>query len=231
MKKSLLAFIGMLIAIFLLALVDIYGVDLVVFEVPSFRDGIRLGLDLSGGSSITYEAVIPEGMSQSEVDSGLLSAEAMLRARLDQFGYTEALLSRAGSNRLTVDIPNIQNPEEAVALLGSTARLEFRDADGGIIIYGSQVISAKSTVGPIEQNGPSVPHVVLELSDDAREAFREATKEAASRPVGENYIGIYLDEAERSRPTVDSRYTTTGIDPKDGVTITVGGDAKAAKDL
>jgi protein-export membrane protein SecD len=130
-----------------------------------------------------------------------------------------------------VEIPNVQNPEEAVELLGSTARLEFRDADGNVIIYGNQVTRAESAVGPVEANGPSVPHVVMELSEDAREAFRVATMEAAQRTDGTNYVAIYLDDVEQSRPTVDAEHAAAGIDPKDGVSITVGGSATEAKNL
>lgn len=231
MKKSILLFIAVLVGIGLLALVDLYGVDLVAFEIPSYKDGIVLGLDLQGGSSITYEAVIEEGMTQADIDKGMNSAEAMLRARLTSFGYTEAVISRAGTNRIRVEIPKITNPEEAVKLLGSTARLEFRDPDDNVIIYGKDVTKAEVKVGPTETNGPSVPYVSMELTAEAREAFRVATMEAAARSDGKNYVGIYLDNVQQSAPSVDTKYASTGIDPVDGVIITVGGDREEAKTL
>ncbi|MCL2081150.1 MAG: protein translocase subunit SecD [Oscillospiraceae bacterium] len=231
MKKSVLLFIAVLVAVGLLALVAVNGVDLLAFEIPSYKDGIVLGLDLSGGSSITYEAQIPEGMSQSEVDRGMIAAEAMLRARLTSFGYTEAMLSRAGGNRIRVEIPKITNPEEAVKMLGSTARLEFRDPDGNVIIYGSDVTKAEVNVGPVDEYGPSVPYVSMELSADAREVFRLATMEAAGRPDGDNYIAIYLDEELQSAPTVEARHAAAGIDPVDGVMITVAGNREEARRL
>ena len=231
MKKSVLSLMALLICIVIVALIDFYGAPLGNYEIPSYRN-IRLGLDLVGGARITYEADLKgQEMSAQELSAGLLSAEQMLRARLDQFGYTEAVLSRDSNNRIIVEIPNVANAEEAVKMLGSTARLEFRDADGNVIIYGNQVKNAKSSVGPVGNDQRSVPHVVLELEESAFETFREATRQAALRAEGENYIAIYLDEDERSKPTVASEYASTGIDPKTGVTITVGGDAKQAKDL
>jgi len=231
MKKSVLLFIAVLFVIGLLALAAVYGVDLLIFEIPSYEQGIVLGLDLVGGSSITYEAIIEEGTSQRDIDNGMNSAEAMLRARLDSFGYTEAVLSRAGNNRIRVEIPKISNPEEAVEMLGSTARLEFRDADGNLIIHGSEVTSAVVRVGPVEPNGPSVPYVSMELSSNAREAFRIATMEAAQREQGQNFIAIYLDDELRSSPGVESKYAANGIDPVDGVMITVGGNREEARNL
>lgn len=231
MKKSILSFVGVLVLIGLIALVDLYGADLLAVQIPSYKEGIIPGLDLVGGSSITYEAVIPEGMSTADVEKGMNSAEAMLRSRLTSFGYTEATLSRSGNNRIRVEIPNVKNPEEAVAMLGSTAQLEFRDADNNVIILGKDVTKAEVKVGPTETNGPSVPYVSMELTADARDAFREATKQAAARTDGKNYIAIYLDDKLQSSPSVESKYATTGIDPVDGVIITVKGDRNEAKNL
>ena len=101
--------------------------------IPSVLDtdnGIRLGLDLVGGSRIVYEAVLPEGYDMSGLADDMQTAQAMIRQRLTSQGFTEATVSLTGDNRLTVEIPQITNPEEAVQTLGTTAQLLFMDIDG-----------------------------------------------------------------------------------------------------
>ena len=58
------------------------------------------------------------------------TAQAMIRQRLTSQGFTEATVALSGDNRLTVEIPQITNPEEAVQTLGTTAQLLFMDIDG-----------------------------------------------------------------------------------------------------
>ena len=101
--------------------------------IPSVLDtehGIRLGLDLVGGSRIVYEAELPEGYDMGDLAGDMQTAQAMIRQRLTSQGFTEATVALTGDNRLTVEIPQITNPEEAVQTLGTTAQLLFMDMDG-----------------------------------------------------------------------------------------------------
>ena len=101
--------------------------------IPSVMDtenGIRLGLDLVGGSRIVYEAVLPEGYDTGNLSDDMQTAQAMIRQRLTSQGFTEATVALSGDNRLTVEIPQITNPEEAVQTLGTTAQLLFMEIDG-----------------------------------------------------------------------------------------------------
>ena len=101
--------------------------------IPSVLDtehGIRLGLDLVGGSRIVYEAVLPDGYDMGNLADDMQTAQAMIRQRLTSQGFTEATVALSGDNRLTVEIPQITNPEEAVQTLGTTAQLLFMDIDG-----------------------------------------------------------------------------------------------------
>lgn len=222
MKKGILWFVAAVVVIALVIVTAISGLNLGVVEVPSAAEGIRLGLDLQGGAMITFEAITEDGSAPSESDMEV--AKTVLRKRLDAANYTEGTVTALGDRRLTVEIPSVTDPEEAVALLGKTAVLEFRDADGNVIVSGTDVKKAESVFSPIAENGMSQHHVVLSLTSEGREKFTQATKTAASKAGdGKNYIDIYLDDTLQSRPYVDATYASTGIDSEE-VIITIGGE-------
>ena len=70
------------------------------------------------------------------------SVQKVIRQRLTDKGFTEATVSLSGENRVTVEIPQITNPEEAVQTLGTTAQLTFLDADGKVAFSGSDIKKA-----------------------------------------------------------------------------------------
>ena len=225
MKKSLLSFIAMVVVIAILTATAGFGLNLGFVQIPSVEEGIRLGIDLVGGSVITFQAEVPEGMSESEINDGMNTAQSMLRERIDSFGYTEALLSRMGNTRIRVEIPEMTDTEQAISQLGSTARLEFRDADGNVIMYGDQIEEATVKKGLVNQSDTVEQYYVsLTMNEEAQAAFTAATKTAANATDGKNYIGIYLDDEQKSQPYVDSEFADTGI-TGDTVIITLGGTA------
>ena len=109
---------------------DELGLKAIIPSVLDTDNGIRLGLDLVGGSRIVYEAEIPDGYDTNNLSDDMNSVQKVIRQRLTDKGFTEATVSLSGENRVTVEIPQITNPEEAVQTLGTTAQLTFLDADG-----------------------------------------------------------------------------------------------------
>ena len=220
MKKSIIGFVAVIAVIVLIAFTAVGGLNLGVTEIPSAVDGIRLGLDLKGGAAITFEARTEDGSTPSLADMEV--AQTVLRKRLDAANYTEGTVQIMGDKRLAVEIPSVTDPEEAVALLGKTAVLEFRDADSNVILTGGDIESASAIYGPTTENGPSVHHVTLKFKSEARAKFTEATKKAAKQASAEkNYIDIYLDDAMQSHAFVDATYASTGINSEE-VFITMG---------
>lgn len=229
MKKSIIKMAATLAVIALLIWTAFNGLDLGFYEFESVTDGVSLGLDLVGGSEITYEAVIPDGTDEATISDGMDSAVAMLRQRLDTLGYSEATVQVSGSNRIVVEIPNVDDPEEAVQMLGTTAVIEFQDADGNVLLTGSDLESAKYEYSAIDETGISQPHVVLTFTEEGREKFKEATKDAANRDDGENYIAIVMDDEIISSPTVDQdTYAETGIDSDSAIISMGSGDSEDA---
>src|SRR5688500_16463950 len=54
-----------------------------------------------------------------------------IRNRVDQFGVAEPTIARQGENRILIQLPGLQDPERAKALIGRTALLEFKLVDDG----------------------------------------------------------------------------------------------------
>jgi protein-export membrane protein SecD len=232
MKKSIITYVVIAALIVLMACTAAFGLDLGFTKIPSVQRGVTLGLDLVGGSEITYEAVIPDGTSQSDIDDGMSAAITMLRQRLDSLGYTEATVAKQGDTQIVVDIPAVDNPEEAASQIGTTAVVEFRTSDydaeegTGMVLTGSGIKSAKAEYSAVDSTGNQAWHVVLEFNSEGQAQFTEMTKYAANMSSGENYVAIYLDDTAISTPSVDDDYADTGID-SDTAIITLGSDASS----
>ena len=201
------------------------GLNLGIAKIPNVKDGVVLGLDLVGGAEITYEADL-EGadVSAEDLSEGMKAAQTMLRERLTTFGYTEADVYLSGDDRVVVAIPNIDDPEEAVQMLGSTAKVTFVDADGNVILTGDDLTGASMAYGDVDNTGFSVYYVNVDLSTEGQKKFTEATKQVASRTDGSNYISIMMDDEVISAPYVDAKYASTGIN-SEHVSITLGSNA------
>ncbi len=204
--KNVISFLLVLVLIVVFAYVAAFDVKIGNIEVPSTFDkekGIKQGLDLVGGSIIVFE---PDVKDLSKVTGEEMNAaESIIRARLDSQGYSEATISRQGNTGIRVEIPNIDDPQEAVKMIGTTAKLEFLDADGNVVMDGSKenVSSAASKYGPVSQTGGNEYYVQLALTSKGQKAFKAATEKAVSA-VGENknYISIALDGEVQMSPTV-----------------------------
>lgn len=234
MKKSILSFVAVLAVIALLCCTAAFGLTVGPVTVPSVLDaenGIRRGLDLVGGSSITFEAVLEDGYNKANLESDMNSVQAMLQKRLDSLGYTEATVELVGEKRVKVDIPAINDPAEAVSVLGATAQLKFVDADDNLILDGSGIKSAKSGYGKLSEADIASKHFVeVTFNEDAVSKWTEATKKAANAEQGKNTIKIMMDDTVLSEPGVGSEYAETGI-TGDSCVISGNFTAESAKTL
>jgi protein-export membrane protein SecD len=212
MAKSLTKFIITALIIAALTYVAFYGITLFGKTIPSALDpenGIRRGLDLTGGSVITYEAE-----AQTVTDEEMNTAIDMLRQRLDTLGYFEATITRQGEKRIRIEIPAISNPEEAVQKLGATAELQFVDPDGKVIITGKDVVDAKAQYGQYDPTKPAGNFVSLTISEEGTKKFADATARVSkneNKDAGKNYIAIKLDQEIISQPFVDQEITTKDV--------------------
>jgi SecD/SecF fusion protein len=91
-----------------------------------------LGLDLKGGTQLVYEARgtpdVPHPTG-SDIDRSI----NIIRTRIDKFGVSEPEISRVGENGIQVGLPNVQNAQQAIQLVGKTAQLYYYDLEANII--------------------------------------------------------------------------------------------------
>lgn len=165
----------------------------------------RLGLDLQGGIHVVLEAEKP---AEGEIeDEAMDRTVAVLQNRVNRLGVSETIVQREGSkNRILVDLPGYQNKNEALSILGRTARLEFRKSDGTVILTGEHVKTAKANYGATDQSGMPNWHIAFELDNEGAQKFAEATREAITYSEGDEKrkIAIYLDEDLLMNPNVSS---------------------------
>lgn len=231
MKKSVISFIAVMLVIVLLGVAALTGFTVaghtIIPAVNDSENGIRLGLDLVGGSRIVYEAELPDGYDMSNLSRDMETAQSMIRQRLTNKGFTEATVSLSGDTRISVEIPQITNPEEAVQTLGTTAQLVFMDADGTQWLTGSDIKRADAMYGrPTGSELVDEHYIQIEFTDEGTTKFSEATASISSRTDGTNFLAIVMDNQAISTPMVNSQLTQSTC-------VITGGDftAESAKEL
>lgn len=157
---------------------------------------IKLGLDLSGGVSITYQTV-GEGNPSAE---DMADTVYKLQQRVQNYS-TEASVYQEGANRINIEIPGVSDANTILEELGKPGSLTFELSDGTVVLDGTEV--AVSQAGTQTDNMGNSEHVVsLTFTDAGREAFSEAT----SANVG-NVINIVYDGEVISSPVVREAIT------------------------
>ncbi len=203
MKKKSIVILS-LVVILALALnyVAFLGFNIAGYSYGGMLDeekGIRKGIDLAGGSVITFQAD-----SENPTDEQMDVVEAIFQTRLTNAGYTEAKISKSEGGKITVEIPSVFETDEAASLLGSMAKLTFTDADGNVVLDGATDIKdANYRYGQVSEGSNSQPYVEVEFTSEAREKFASATAAAvAQSSANKNYISIKMDDTIISSPRV-----------------------------
>ena len=165
-------------------------------NAENWPDSLALGLDLRGGVYVEYSCAAPEG---SEADFGTLLSGTIrvIQERLTDKGYAEATVQQIGTDGIRVEIPDVTDPSAVLDLIGSTAKLEFKDPDGNTFMDGSMVKTA------VYQFNEGDHQVAFTLTDEGAKIFADMT----SNNIGKT-LGIYLDGEELLSPTVQSAITT-----------------------
>ena len=96
--------------------------------VPRDLKDVKLGLDLRGGTQVLLEADLVEGQS---VEAGSMdTAKTIVENRVNGLGVAEAIVQLQGEERIIVELPGVNNPDQAVETIRSTGQLEFVDPQG-----------------------------------------------------------------------------------------------------
>lgn len=157
---------------------------------------ITTGLDLSGGVSITYQAV-GEGTPSAE---DMADTIYKLQQRVENYS-TEAQVYQEGDDRINIEIPGVSDANKILEELGKPGSLQFALMDGTEVLTGTDVESAEAKVSQDEMKNREY---VVELLLTSEGASKFAT--ATSENVG-NQIAIIYDGEVISAPKVDEAIT------------------------
>jgi SecD/SecF fusion protein len=91
-----------------------------------------LGLDLRGGTQLIYQAS-PTPQTPTVTPEAIDRAISIIRTRTDKFGVSEPEISRVGRDGIQVGLPNVQNAQQAIDQIGTTAQLYFYDLEANIV--------------------------------------------------------------------------------------------------
>ena len=157
---------------------------------------MRFGIDIRGGVEAVFE---PEGVTETPSAEDLDAARTVIENRLDAQNILDREVTADKEHgNIIVRFPwksdeKTFNPEAAIAELGETAKLTFRDSQGNVLVEGKNV--ADSSVVKNKQTGEY--EVSLEFDKQGAEDFADATEKL----VGQS-MGIYMDEEQISNPVV-----------------------------
>ena len=190
----------MLVLILIITYLSIFGLRIGSFHIPGSGE-MRFGIDIRGGVEATYFPKDYDGVPTAEE---LDAAKSVIEERCDAQNILDREITVNRQNgSILVRFPwksdeTEFNPETAIAELGETALLTFRDPDGNVLLEGKDV--TKASVQYEQQTGH--PVVTLQLNDEGARLFEEATGSL----IGQS-ISIYMDDIMISSPTVNEKIT------------------------
>ena len=143
---------------------------------PLYGDKATLGLDLQGGVMVRLEA--PEGTSMDDMEA----AKSVIENRINGLGVAEPEVRLEGSNRISVELPGVEDADEAVRVIGTTAKLQFVRYDNGeVILEGSTLKRASAFVNQEALRADDMYGVSLEFDNVGTKAFANATNDLINK--------------------------------------------------
>ena len=156
---------------------------------------IKLGLDLAGGVSITYQA-----KGEKPTEKEMSDTVYKLQKRVEQYS-TEAGVYQEGDDRISIEIPGVTDANKVLEELGKPGSLEFQDSEGNVVLDGTDVKSATAQIQE-DNSGNKKNMVSLEMTKEGKKKFAEATEKNLGKPISIVYDGQVI-----SSPTVNSAIT------------------------
>ena len=194
-KKGIITLVAAVVALIGFTFIAVFGLD---SGKTGSAANIKLGLDLAGGVSITYEVVGDEEPSAADMSDTIFK----LQQRVENYS-TEAQVYQEGSDRINIEIPGVSDANAILEELGKPGSLIFMDEDGNEVLNGTDIADAQAAY---QQNsmGNQEPVVSLTLTEEGTEKFAEATKAAAPN---HEIIYIVYDNEVVSYPSVQDEIT------------------------
>lgn len=173
---------------------------------------LKLGLDLRGGSHLVFEANMKD-INRADRPDALIAARNIIERRVNFFGVAEPnvqTLKTGGRDRIVVELPGIDNVSDAINLIGSTSRLEFKEESKNappIATSSPPFLRLTKTTGltgkhvkksAVQFDSQGKPSVSLDFDSQGARLFEEITKRNVGKP-----LGIFIDNIPISTPIVN----------------------------
>lgn len=226
-SKSIIILILILAIVGGSTFVAINGAKVGKYEIGTAKDSMELGLDLAGGVYVVLEAKTDE--KGPELKKLMDQSKAIIDERVNGLGISEPNISIEGENRIRVELAGVDNPQDAIDLIGKTAQLQFIEPSGDIVLTGKNVLKAEVNFQKNEL-GADVPVVALEFDKEGKESFAEATGRLTLESEADRekrIVYIVLDDQVISSPAVQSG----GQAITDGKAVITGFDVQGASQL
>lgn len=222
---------NLIVLVLVLVLLALALAEVLVRNAPSIQGGnpgnntlgMRLGLDLSGGTHLVYQADLSQIGNESAAEA-MQGAIEIITRRVDAYGVSEAVIQKQGSDRISIQLPGIRDVNTAIKLIGSTAQLDFReleydssgnpvkDENGNLVwkpatgvINGQEVQLTgkylKRNAQVVLNQTTNEPMVSFEMNSEGAELFAQIT----GRLYPDKPLGIFLDNNFVSSPIVKSK--------------------------
>ncbi len=202
MKKNrgILSLVLMAVLIALLGFTTVVGIGK---KHSGAAENIKLGLDLAGGVSITYQV-----KDKNPTESEMNDTKYKLQKRVEQYS-TEATVYQEGSDRINIEIPGVTNANEILDELGKPGSLEFKTEDGTTVVTGADVSTATARSSQDEM-GNTEYSVELSLNDEGKEKFAKATEENVGKIIYIVYDGDTISDPQVKNAIPDGIAYITG---------------------
>ncbi|NLC04444.1 MAG: protein translocase subunit SecD, partial [Tissierellia bacterium] len=142
-SKSIIILVLILAIVSGSVFVALNGLTVGKYEVETAKDSMELGLDLAGGVYVVLEAKTDE--KGPELKKLMDQSRAIINERVNGLGISEPNISLEGENRIRVELAGVDNPQDAIDLIGKTAQLQFIEPTGDIVLTGKNVLKAEVT--------------------------------------------------------------------------------------
>lgn len=229
--KKWQGFLSLILVAGIIAGLGFYAATIIKATGKGGDDSLKLGLDLAGGVSVTYEA--QGDFSPEDLEDTRYKLQQRVDSDLGENSTTEASVYIVGNDRITVEVPGVKDANALLEQLGAPGNLYFirqtndageqnysydsttgetvlnftieeLEASGDIVLSGTEVATAQATYETNQTTNKQNPVVALTLDESGKEAFAEATTRAFANNES---IGIYYDGRFVSVPHVQNPIT------------------------
>lgn len=187
---------------------------------------LKQGLDIQGGMQVVLRADMKD-IPASDRKTALESAKEVVQRRVDLYGVSEPLVQTSVTDneyRIIVELAGVKDPTEALQLIGTTAKLDFRlqnatpsaAATTSAMAFFQDFLPTNLTGKQLRRAGVQFdqktgePLVSLEFNQEGQQIFAELTKQYVGQVLGIFLDGIPVTAPRISTPILDGRAVITG---------------------